>query len=102
MAKRRIDVNTTTGVHSANRAVVNGQHMCVNSQEQVYSPIQIRKRGNADRPGFELPRPTVGIGPFGGSDGANHVGPTVTELSPYFAKVFAAMELIGLTMLTFI
>ena len=89
MPKRRIDVNSSTGVHSANRAAINGQNMCVNSQEQVYSPIQIRRRDNADRPGFELPRMTfMADGPFGGSDGANHVGPTVTELSPYFAKVF--------------
>ena len=88
MAKRRVEHNITTGTESANRASVNGQNMCVNSQEQVYSPIQIRKNGNADRPGFELPRPTVGTGPFGGQDGANHVGATVTELSPYFAKVF--------------
>ena len=88
MAGRRIDTAFGHGGMAADGATNAGPSMSINSAEQIYSPIQIRKNGQSDKPGFEMPRNTVGSGPFGGQDGSNHVGPTVTELNPYFAKVF--------------
>lgn len=60
---------------------------CVNSQEQIFSPIQIKKVGNASSPGFEQPVSGDGeTGPYG--FGANQIGATSSELNPYFSKVF--------------
>ena len=94
MGDRR-DVNTinTTGTHAADGATNAGPSMAINSTEQIYSPIQIRKLIPADAPGFEVPRILDGSahhGPFGGwgGEGKGQHGPTVDELNPYFAKLF--------------
>tara|TARA_R100001443_G_scaffold4277_2_gene12668 strand:- start:61351 stop:62262 length:912 start_codon:yes stop_codon:yes gene_type:complete len=60
---------------------------CVNSQEQIFSPIQIKKVGSSATPGFEQPSGgEAEDGPFG--FGAGQVGPGAAELNPYFSKVF--------------
>ena len=55
------------------------------SQEQIFSPVVVRKSGNAAR-GFEIPANSSG-GTFGTFDG-NHIGPTRAELDPYFSAFF--------------
>lgn len=56
-----------------------------NSQEQIFSPMVVRKSGNATR-GFEIPDTSPGatIGTFDGF----HVGPTRAELDPYFSSFY--------------
>lgn len=55
------------------------------SQEQIFSPVVVRKSGDAGR-GFEIPSTAPGD-TFGTYDGA-HVGPTRAELDPYFSAFF--------------
>ena len=55
-----------------------------NSQEQIFSPIVVRKGGNASR-GFQIPDTSPG-GTIGTFDGF-HVGPTRAELDPYFSNL---------------
>lgn len=55
------------------------------SQEQIFSPVVVRKSGDANR-GFEIPQAAPG-GTVGTYDGA-HVGPTRAELDPYFSAFF--------------
>ena len=54
-----------------------------NSQEQIFSPIVVRKSGDAQL-GFQIPdvSPGATVGIFDGF----HVGPTRAELDPYFSS----------------
>ena len=65
---------------------------CINSHEQIWSPIQVKKTGDAEKPGTEEPIQGVGEGNIDdreqGRFGADNLGPTQNELSPYFAKLF--------------
>ena len=94
MAERTVvDATTTTGVHAADGATNAGPSMAIQSQEQIYSPIQIRKVLLADSPGFEIPIVDKGSawkGPFGGlfMAGFGQHGPTCDEYNPYFAKLY--------------
>jgi hypothetical protein len=55
------------------------------SQEQIFSPVVVRKSGNSTR-GFEIPDMSPGstVGTFDGF----HVGPTRAELDPYFSAFY--------------
>ena len=59
----------------------NNTHTC--TQEQIFSPIVVRKQGTVDM-GFQVPSisPAADMGPFQGF----HVGPTRGELDPYFSR----------------
>ena len=88
-----VDAMNTTGVHAADGATNAGPSMAIQSQEQIYSPIQIRKILAADSPGFGIPMIMKGSaweGPFGGLFGAGfgQHGPTCDEYNPYFAKLY--------------
>ena len=58
------------------------------SQEQIFSPVVVRKSGNASR-GFEIPTNAGGASSatMGTFDG-NHIGPTRAELDPYFSAFY--------------
>ena len=54
------------------------------SVEQIFTPLEIRKAGESNQPGFRTP---VNIGNDSGLFGPNgNVGPTNYELNPYFPK----------------
>ena len=55
-------------------------HVC--SQEQIFSPITVRKGGGGGQFGFETPSGGNDSGPYGG-----HAGPTSMYLSPYFSQL---------------
>ena len=85
MPLRRIDVAFGHGGMAADGATNAGPSMSINSPEQIYSPIQIRKSGPADKPGFEYPWFTASsLAQFA----SFHAGPTSEELDPYFARLF--------------
>ena len=60
-------------------------HTHANSQEQIFSPVVVRKSGDATR-GFEIP--TEAPGETAGTYDGAHVGPTRAELDPYFSAFF--------------
>ena len=61
----------------------NGAEAHTNSQEQIFSPIVVRKSGNSAM-GLEIPdmSPGLTVGPFDNF----HVGATRAELDPYFSS----------------
>jgi len=64
---------------------------CITSHEQIWSPVQIKKVGNAEKPGTEEPEQGAGESNNEyeqGRFGANCLGPTQRETNPYFAKMF--------------
>jgi hypothetical protein len=58
--------------------------------EQLYSPIVVRLNlppNSNDISGFEIPQSFSGGGTSGPFGGGTHVGPTRTELDPYFTNI---------------
>lgn len=72
-------------VNSAGRTPANSAGCSI---EQILTPININKSGGGPTPGFRPPYASQNSdGPFGGLD-VSDVGPTISELDPYFTKIF--------------
>jgi len=73
--------NPTDAAASANYDPDNSYYC---SMEQIYSPVIIKKNAGADG-GFEQP---VADADSSGAFKENHIGPTRSELDPYFSNIF--------------
>jgi len=77
--------SATDGVNSAAKSPANSAGCSI---EQILTPINISKLGNGPTPGFRPPFSSDNEdGNFGGLD-VSAVGPTISELDPYFSKIF--------------
>jgi hypothetical protein len=97
-----MDVSAEIG-HLSDGAALAGSETndhTVNSMEQLYSPIEIKKGLPASEILSEFLRPTQSPvaagqdldawdegGPFGDTDGGGQMGPTRNELDPYFSQI---------------
>jgi len=86
MASQKTKVATNAGPAVDHAAVSynNYPKMATASWEQIFSPINIEKGLSSATPGFRPPQATSENGQFGGSA----VGPTISELDPYFSDMF--------------
>lgn len=74
--------NTADGAANINQAFTQSASM---SQEQIFSPLEIRKNYKSSTPGFRSP---FTAGNSAGLFAGGSVGPTIKELNPYFSAMF--------------
>ena len=74
--------NTAAGAANTNQAFTQSASI---SQEQIFSPLEIRKNYKSSTPGFRSP---FDAGNSAGLFAGGSVGPTIKELNPYFSAMF--------------